>query len=462
MGSEGSPGGGDATRSALERLLEQRRAEARGISRADRSQPLRLSPFQESYWIEYQIDRESRRSNLGCRIRLDGPVDLEACQATLRQVVARHEILRTVFRDVGGQAAQVVQSNPVFGWTTRDLGGRPLDALAADYDRFVADRFDLEVGPPFRATLVSHDGATELWMVAHHIVFDAASYPILMREIEVLYAAILESRPPGLEPLPLQLADCAATQLQRLELVREKELAFWNHFLGPMPRTELRLDRPRPRGRGHNGLRYRFEVPPKCSAQVAALSQQLAATPFVISICVFLSLLSRSTGQRDLLVGVPVNMRTIPGSRKLIGTFANLLPFRSLISAGETFEGFVARTQASALDMFANADLSFSQLACGLESPNLTTPRLMFTLDPATSLELTLGSTRASFPWQDRRAPRFDLALRLRDADGALHGMIEYDGDLFLPATIERLGAQFVTLLDTLTADPTQRAAPAI
>jgi amino acid adenylation domain-containing protein len=426
---------------------------------------LPLSFSQESLWLLSRLDPKSPLYNIPMAVRLTGPLAVPALRSALDRVVARHEALRTVF--VAGSAgpllriaAEVRAEIPV-----TDLSGLPAAArqrAASALADAEADRpFDLQAGPLVRACLLRLDSQEHVFLLTlHHIVSDGWSLALLLREMESLYRAALEGGQPSLPPLPVQYADFALWQRSWLAgPVVDGELAWWRDYLaGAPPRLELPTDHPRPPRQSHRGVRRSLRFSAALARQLAALGRREGATLFMVALAALQTLLSRISGQDEILVGTPAAYRTRTELENLIGLFVNTLVLRGDLSANPPFRELLVRARESSLAVFAHQDVPFEKLVEELapERSLAHSPlfQVMLVLQnvPAAGLNLPGLSTERLDP--ATRPAKFDLTLFLTEEPDGLLAELGIALDLFDPTTGARLLGQLERLLAAACEDP--------
>jgi amino acid adenylation domain-containing protein/non-ribosomal peptide synthase protein (TIGR01720 family) len=423
---------------------------------------------QRRLWFQEQWEPGSALYNIPLALRLTGRLDVAALERSLEEIVRRHEALRTTFESVDGEPMQVIAPPPASPLQIVDLETLPGDERAARAGRlareYSARPFDLIRGPLLRAVLLRLDAQDHiLSLTLHHIVSDAWSQGLLVRELAALYPAFSKERPSPLSDPPLQYADFAVWQREWLESgVLEEHLAYWRRHLDAAPSLlAMPTDRPRPpvqtaRGRGHA-----VAVPPDLVAPLQTLCRREGVTLFMMLLAVFQTLLSRFTGEDDLVVGTPVAGRTEPGLETLVGCLVNTLALRVSLSGNPTFRGLLARVREVCLEGYAHQDLPFERLVETLRPKRHLshTPlfQVMLALDnvPPAPLEIP-GLSVTALPVGTGTA-KYDLTLALAETTQGLRGSLEYSADLFDPPTISLLAEHFVALLESAIAEPDRR-----
>ncbi len=433
---------------------------------------LPLSFAQQRLWFLDQLEPGSSLYNIPSAVRLIGELDLSALRSALEGLTARHESLRTVFETIDGKPAQVISPVGELKWQLVDLLPAPAEEreekLAALTLAEARKPFDLSVGPLARVTVVRLSEQEHVLLITmHHIISDGWSTGVVIREFGQLYAAYTSGAQPSLPPPPLQYGDYAAWQRAWLEgetgadglTPLERQLAYWRGQLTAAPSLlELPLDRPRPAAQTHNGASAPFALSAELAEGVRRISREEGATPFMTLMAAFQALLSRLSGQRDILVGTPVANRTRAELEGTVGFFVNTLVIRAELNDRPSFRQLLARVRAASLAAYAHQDVPFEKLVDALDVPrNMTHSPLfqaMFVLQntPTGAIHLP-GLTLKPEPIHGGTTP-FDLTMVMAEGSDGLNGWLEYATDLFDADTAERFIRYFETLLQGILAAP--------
>ena len=440
------------------------------LERVPRDRDLPLSFAQQRLWFLDRLVPENPFYNMACGLRLAGELDAAALAAALSEVVRRHEPLRTAFPAEGGVPRQVISPLSDVPLPVADLSALAAAQREAELEHVAGAAarrpFDLGRGPLLRALLVRL-GLEEhaLAVTVHHIVSDGWSLIVLEEELAVLYGAFREGRPAPLPDLPVQYADFAVWQRRRLSGEGlESLLADWKERLAGAPdRLELPADRPRGAGEARGGSAPVL-WPAALGGACRTLARREGATPAMTVLAVFQALLSRLSGQEDLLVGSPVanrNRREIEG---LIGFFANTLVLRGDLSGDPSFRALLARVRETSLAAYDHQELPFEKLVEELD------PERSLGRNPLVQVVLGFQNLVRSAPAMpglaasllggravDTGTSKFDLTLFLWEEGQGLRGLLEYDRGLFDRPTALRLLDQLEGLLGTALEAPETR-----
>jgi natural product biosynthesis luciferase-like monooxygenase protein/amino acid adenylation domain-containing protein/FkbM family methyltransferase len=457
----------DRLRRLMARLSEQQ-GTAADIPRVPRSGPLPLSFAQERLWFLARFGEGGAAYHIPAAVRLRGPLDVAALEQTLAALIGRHEALRTVFGEEDGRPVQTVQAAARLTMPLVDLSvlpDAPRQGEQARISRQEASRpFDLATGPLLRALLIRcHPDDHLLNLTFHHIITDGWSLGVLVREVAALYPGIAQGNPAVLSELPIQPADYAAWERERLRgAALESELSFWRARLAGLPPLELPADRPRPASASFRGGLATLDLPAGTTRALEALAQRERATLFMALLALFQALLLRYTGQDDFGVGTPVANRTRSEIEGLIGLFVNTVVLRVDQSGGQSegvgFAELLRRSREVTLAAFAHEELPFEKLVEELrperEAGRNPLFQVLFTLQNQPWPKLRLGELDLELSEVDTGTARTDLALIWREQDGRLSGTLEYSADLFERASAERLLGHLAELLRGALADP--------
>ncbi|MCP4702406.1 MAG: amino acid adenylation domain-containing protein, partial [Gammaproteobacteria bacterium] len=428
---------------------------------------LPLSYAQQRLWFLEEMEGETAAYNIPLALRCNGTLVPDVLQRSLREIVRRHENLRTVFLSADGGPIQRIAAelNPPLPVTDlQDLSG---DQQAAEVRRLALQeaehRFDLAEGPLLRTGLL-HLNAEEhiLFLTMHHIISDAWSLGVFMRELGALYEAYAADKPSPLPDLPIQYVDFAHWQRQWLsggEL--EKQLDYWKKQLAGTPALlELPTDRPRPPVQTFRGKVEYMQIDAELTGALNQLSQTAGGTLFMTLLAAFAVLLHRYTGQEDIPVGSPIASRTRRELEGLIGFFVNTLVLRADLSGDPTFLTLLEQMRQISLDAYTHQDVPFEHLVEALKPErSISYPPLfqvMFTLQNTPMENLALENVSIILLPPAIVSAKFDINLWLEETAQGLDGTCEYNTDLFDASTIQRMLGNFHILLKGIVENPEQ------
>jgi amino acid adenylation domain-containing protein len=456
-----------------ELLLQRLRQKRDNVSpQKIKPQPRHSSTFPLSFaqarlWFLEQLEPGNPFYNQSAAVHLLGRLNLAALEQSFNEILRRHEVLRTTFTVVEGQPVQVIAPTLPLTLPVVDLQKLPEAERKGEVLRRATEEgqqsFNLSKAPLLRCTLLRLD-ETEyvLLFTMHHIISDAWSKGVLLRELAILYEAFSIGKPSPLPELPIQYADFAVWQQQWLQgEVLETQLTYWRQQLeGSPPLLELPTDRTRPPVQTFRGATQSFILPKALTEALKELSKQEDVTLFMTLLAAFKTLLYRYTGQNDILVGSPIANRNRSEIEGLIGFFVNTLVMRTNLGGRPSFREILSRVRNVALAAYAHQDLPFERLVneLQLERDLSHTPlfQVMFEFGNTPISALALPGLTLSLLETKSSTAKFDLSLSMRETEQGLIGSLEYNTDLFDAGTIARMLGHFQTLVASILANPDQ------
>ncbi|APR81513.1 non-ribosomal peptide synthetase/polyketide synthase [Minicystis rosea] len=432
--------------------------------RAPGQADLPLSYAQESLWFMCHLAGGSAVYNLPSAVRLTGTLDHEAFTRALREIVRRHEILRTRFPAAGGRPTQEILPDlpldlPIIDCTDLPEPEREPHALRLADDACTR-AFDLAEGPLFRARLYRIRPDEHIFLlVFHHLVWDGWSIGVLTGELTALYQAFRAHKPSPLPDLPVQYADYALWQREWLSGdLLAGHLAYWQERLRGIRPMELPLDRPRAATPTFSGAAELIELPPSLRASVDALCQRAGTTLYMTMLAAFLVLLSRYASEDRIVVGTPIANRRRAEIEPLIGHFANIIVVAADLSGRPTFLDLLARVKELTTGAYAHQDLPFEMLVDKLRAPRDAAKnplfQVMFGLHQERLDTIDLPGLVVRPVNVSADSSHFDLGLHFWRQRDTIAGLLAYNRDLFDAATMKRLTAHYETLLTAAAHDP--------
>jgi amino acid adenylation domain-containing protein len=446
------------------------------IEPADRSGPLPLSFAQQRLWFLEQLGSAGAAYHVSTRLRLKGELHRDALVHALDRVVARHEALRTTFHAVDGEPVQRIAPAEESRFNLIDHDLRGFAETGAELRRLAAEEaaapFDLERGPLIRGRLVRVAGDDHVLLVTmHHIVSDGWSMGVLTRELGALYAAFRAGQPDPLPPLPLQYADYAAWQRRWVDgEVLQAQADYWRETLAGAPELlELPADHPRPARQDFSGGTVGIELDVELTAGLKALGHRQGTTLFMTLLAGWAVVLSRLSGQEDVVIGSPMAGRGRQEADGLIGFFVNTLALRVDLSGSPSVAALLARVKERSVGAQKNQDIPFEQVVDLLQPARSLahTPlfQVMFTWQNAPGGGLALPGLEVGGVGAGPAAEvtaKFDLSLVLSERGGRIAGVAEYAASLLERETVERWLGYLRQVLEEMVADegrPVERLA---
>jgi amino acid adenylation domain-containing protein len=439
------------------------------LRRVSRSGPLPISFAQQRLWFFDRMQPGSPHYNISLILRLRGRLDQAALGRALDALTRRHESLRFCIHDDGGNPRAEIRQDVGTTVSSVDLASVEPSRREAEALRVLIARgsepFDLSRGPFARFMLVRLGPEEHLLLLCmHHIASDGWSLSVAAREICAVYDAERAGKPSPLAPLAVQYVDFAAWQHEQLSSgLFARQLSYWQRELAGAPSVlELPTDRPRPAMQSFRGQRLSLRLRREQYEALKAFSRASDVTLYMTLLAAWQVLLSRYSGQDDVVIGSPMANRDRPEFEELIGCFVNNVVMRGRLHGNPSFAEFLTRVKQTVLGAFDHRELPFERLVEALRPERSTSHNPIF----------QVLFTLHSFPTQTARpaglevdvldlpevagSSRFDLTLEMDEHEGGLRMAYEYVSDLFERATIEQLHARYLTLLDQVVRDASQ------
>ncbi|WP_081482891.1 non-ribosomal peptide synthetase [Gluconacetobacter diazotrophicus] len=424
---------------------------------------LPLSFAQQRLWFLYQLEGPSPTYNMPLSLRLDGPLDVVAMQAALRDVVARHESLRTLFPEIDGIACQQILE-PEDPRCRVPLDIREVDqtsltpALAAEAARPI----DVGAEPPIRATLFRLAPERHVMLVLlHHIASDGWSMTPFARDLARAYEARLAGRAPDLAPLPVQYADYTLWQRDLLgdaadpDSLFHQQVAYWRDALAGLPACiELPTDRPRPAVSSYRGAIMPVRLDAALRDRLHALARRSGASLFMVLQAGLAILLGKLGAGDDIAIGSPIAGRTESALDDLVGFFVNTLVLRTDLAGNPTVAELLARVRETSLAAYGHQDMPFEKLVEVLNPARAQNHhplfQVMLALENTAETHIALPALDVAYLPAETASAKFDLTFTFAENGSALDGEIEYDTDLFDQASVERIAQRLQRVLDAM------------
>ncbi|OZE92056.1 non-ribosomal peptide synthetase [Rhodococcoides fascians] len=430
-----------------------------------------LSPAQQRMWFLNRLEPESAVNNIPAAVRLSGALDVDVLRAAIDDVVARHESLRTVYPESSGTGIQVVLPATAVRPDFRVEQVSEADVVSA-VTTIVSEGFDVTRSVPVRIRLLDL-GSDEyvLVVVAYHIAADGFSMMPLIRDVVTAYVARAAGDEPGWSPLPVQYADYTLWQREVLGSSDDPtspmaaQERYWFERLRDAPdEPALPVDRSRPAVASGRGAAHRFTIDAETVAAIDSVATRAGVTPFMVVHGALAVLLSRVSGESDVVVGTPIAGRGEAELDDVIGMFVNTLVLRTPVAGTSTFVDLLKVVRETDLSAFAHADVPFERVVEVLDPPRVggrhPLTQVLLTFQNFASTSFSLPGLKASSIDFDAAVAKMDLQVTVGEPTAGLDGApvreaeIVYATDFFDASTIELLTAQFVTVLGAVVADP--------
>ncbi|GGA46190.1 non-ribosomal peptide synthetase [Okeania sp. KiyG1] len=441
----------------------------RTIKRIDDRSDIPPSFAQERLWFLHQLEAgDTSAYNMPTVSQLTGGLNIDALEQSLTEIIRRHEVLRTSFKSVSGVARMAIAPDcqltvPVIDLRELSEPDRSLEVQKLT-EAFAKQPFDLEQAPLLRASILQLEDQKHILLLnVHHIAFDGWSRGILRQELSAIYQAFSCGKPSPLAELPIQYGDYAAWQRQWLQgEVLETQLNYWKQQLGgELPVLELPLDYPRPRVQTYTGGKESFQLSEELTSSLKELSRQSGVTLYMTLLAAFKVLLSRYSGQSDIIIGTPIANRDRTELEGSIGFFVNTLVLRTDLGGNPSFGELLGRVREVTLGAYVHKDMPFEKLVEQLQPERdlsrnplfqvwfdmVNVPRRPLSLPGLTVEKLSLGVAQS----------KFDLTLYIRETDRSIQLTLAYNAELFSSLRMSQLLEHYQYLLEQIVNLPQQR-----
>lgn len=458
----------------LKRLQEQKKTtrtppSRKAIKRLDRSSntsnSFPVSFAQQRLWFLDQLDSGTSSYNIAAAVRLTGKLDIEALRNALESIVHRHESLRTIFTHEKSETYQQILAPGCWVLPMEDLS-----TLQSEHrDKVLQKRifseagtpFELSTGPLLRTTLLRCSPNEHVLLITmHHIISDAWSTGILVREVSALYSAFKQGTQANLAPMQVQYADFSQWQREYLQgETLSKQLDYWRSQLEQVPVLELPTDHPRPPVQSNHGSHYTFKIDTALVSGLRKIGQNSGATLFMTLLAAYQVLLSRYSSQTDICVGSPIANRNRIEIEALIGFFVNTLALRCDLSNDPSFSSLLKQVEKVTLEAYSHQDIPFEQLVEELidtrdPSHNPLFQAFFSLKDGEMERAVQLSGLEAEFLDADIEAAKFELSLNCTEFNEHVSCEFEYNTDIYELSTIQQLSKHFTTLLECIVNNP--------
>jgi amino acid adenylation domain-containing protein/non-ribosomal peptide synthase protein (TIGR01720 family) len=459
-----------AKRALLERWMRGGHpAEPPIIPRRSEQDEAPLSFAQQRLWFLELLEPGSAAYHISSSVSFTGPLSVGALRSALDEVLRRHEVLRAHFSSEGGMPVQRFSQPVQTLLPLVDLSGLADEARLPAARRLSSAEsrrpFDLARGPLLRPLLLRLAADRHvLQLTLHHVIADGWSLALLSRELVSLYEAARLSLPPPLPPLPIQYADYAAWQRQRLSTGKllEAELSYWREQLAGAPQS-LSLPSDGGRGAGHQGgAAVKVRLDGELTLRLKELAKAEGATLYMVLLAGFWLLLMRYGGVRDVVVGAPVAGRGRAELEGLVGLFVNTLVLRGRVEGGETFREVVRAARAVCLGAYAHQEVPFErvveELKVGREAGRTPLVQVMFNMFNFAQERVELSDLLVEHFSNDDVSSKFDLTLYAWEKDDGIRLNLTYNADLFTRARMVEMAEQLKHLYAQAAESPDENS----
>ncbi|WBW95744.1 non-ribosomal peptide synthetase [Oceanirhabdus sp. W0125-5] len=418
------------------------------IEKAEEKDYYETSSAQKRLYTLQMFEKESTAYNMPVVYELDGEIDKERIENTFKKLVERHDALKTYFQAREGEIIQKIDSEYEFKMLFRKTDEKESINLVTNFIR----AFNLENAPLFRAEIIESKEKNYLLIDMHHIISDGVSMSILINEFIILYNGV------ELEPLRIQYKDFAEWQNKFLKSdeIKKQEDYWINRFNDEIPVLNMPYDYERPKMQSFEGDNVSFKIDEKISNELRIIAKESGSTMHMILLSVFNILLSKYSGQEDIIVGVPIAGRSHADLQRVMGMFVNTLPMRNKPSREKTYVEFLREVKENSIKAYENQSYQFEELIQKLQVRRDTSRNPLFdvmfnmiNIDYDTNSELK--GLRLKPLNTERKVSKVDMILRAVDNKKTLELNLEYCTKLFKEETINRAIRDIKLIIETIS-----------
>ncbi len=437
-------------------------AETINIQRINRKNPIPLSSSQKRMWFIEQLEGANASYNIPLDFKISGKFDVGILKKSLAIIAQRHEILRTAFINQTGNPAQLISENPVIDFSHLDFSEKSQSEAEKSYldisDNNAQFLFDLTRNPLWRSVLIKMPEKEEYRLLFnfHHIISDGWSVGIFVKELSEIYNSVITNKKIPLREQNIQYADFAGWQQKSLNSdTIKKQVAYWCNKLNNAPEIiQLPTDFTRKKEQTFNGGETRFALDKTIALKLKELANNNNISLYMLLFSAYVILLHKHSNDTDIIVGTPIANRKTGLTDNLIGIFINNLAIRSKVNGEQNIERFIEQVKQDLFEAYKNQEAPFENILEKLQlKRNLSISPLfqvMFNLLNAHNEQLNFDGTQVGYLDIPRKIAKYDLSLIISERAGVLHGIFEYNSDLFKPSTIERMSNHYQQILSQM------------
>ncbi len=413
-----------------------------------------LSSVQERMYAMYQLDEQGIGYNLPTAIKIIGNLNCDKLESALNKIINRHEALRTAFKLTENGVRQKIIEVPYQNLEIVELIDFSDDHLEKVTDLFVKP-FNLSCPPLFRQKLyLVGENQYVLLLDMHHIIVDGTSIGIIISELEKLY------NNESLTPLKIQYKDFAIWHNKQMKSSQmEEHRKYWlQEFQGNLPILNLPQDYKRPMLKTFVGDTFMFRISPEITKKLDTLYSHNNCTLFMKLMSVFGVLLTKHSGQDDIIVGTPIAGRNHADCANVVGMFVNTVAIRMSLAGNKKFSELLLEVREKSLEAFEHQDYQFNMLFDDLKicrdmsrSPLFDT---MFVMQNNESILLNKGHITFNEMHVRERISQFDLTLVAHKTEDGLLMKLNYSTALFKESTIAKICSSFAALTEQIVNNP--------
>ena len=435
-----------------------------GITKIADNSTIPLSREQKRLWFLQQLNPTNSFYNYAELYRLEGFINVDLFEKSIRLIEEKHDILRSTFQIEEGIPTVKIAPKSWFKFTFFDFSDANYEIASQKADEVVkknaSHAFQLSEEPLLQSTIIKVAENNYLFLIVmHHIITDKWSMKIFRKELADNYEALLKGKTPIIEKPEIQYASYANWQSK--QPINNEHLSYWKEKLsGEIPTLNLATDFPKKAQPSYKGTFNKQEYSQETSKAFFELCKKMDATSYVTMLSVYYVLLQKYAGQNDILIGTPITKREQTSLENLIGFFNDTLVLRTSIDTSASFSSLVKEVKKPTLDAFSNKDISFDTLVKELKPKRSLNVhpffQVMFLYHKVPETPKLGDDIKISYEPYDAGVAKFDLTLYISEDEGSLMSLMEYETDLFEAATIERMHKHFGIILNKVLENPEQ------
>ncbi len=433
------------------------------LSKEDKQSGVLASFAQQRFWFLHQYDKGDAFYNISEIVKISGYVDVEMLRKTIRYLSESQEALRTVYFMRDGNVYQKV-TDPcpeAFKFTElSEIRNSSNENTVAEYiEKEIRQPFDFENGPLFRCTLLKISDTEFMFIfVIHHIISDGWSVGIFINKLMEAYQMYCSGKTPILNEVQWQYSEYSVWQRKMLtDGVMSKQLEYWKKKLDGFNELNFPLDFERPAVQSFSGQKITHLYPKELMDKVTAVAKKAGTTTFMVYLSALNVLLSRYTGQEDIIIGSPVTKRPIKEVENTIGCFLNTLVFRNGLEDNPSFSELIERIRQTSVEAYNNQDIPFEVLVdkLGVKRDLSKNPlfQIMFLFQNEPHPDKNIAGLKIERLESENKAAMLDLSISMEETDNGLSVLFEYNTNLFRLDTIERISDHLLRITDVLSED---------
>ncbi len=423
------------------------------IEKVEEKEYYKATSAQKRMYMLQQFDKDSIAYNMPIIFELEGNINKNKIEKIFKNLVARHEALRTYFETYKGEIVQKVNSDCEFNFAMREYN-EDIENIITNFIRV----FKLDSAPLIRVEIVKSKEKTYLLIDMHHIISDGVSVSILIKEFIDLYNG------EELKPLKLQYKDFAEWQnkILKSEDMKKQEEYWIERFKGEIPVLNLPYDYRRPTIQSFEGDSVNFQVDEEITENLRKLAKETGTTMHMVILSAFNILLSKYSGQEDIVVGTPIAGRIHPELQNILGIFVNTLALRNMPKGNKKYLEFLYEVKDNSLKAYENQSYQFDELVEKLDIRRDTSRNplydVMFNMiDTVESEDIVLNDLLLKQYNSGDKISKFDLHLSSFDKKDKLEFSINYSLNLFKHESIESMVEHFKNILNQIGIDRNQK-----